>query len=276
MARPFLLRCLTLIAALAAALANHSASAQGLLWNLPAEDGTEVRFEGTYRQTEARPDSNEGNLEIEWIQHLTVKSVGKEDGQWNGETVPCRWIEIKIQTGKSRNGVINTGSVGERIYKVLVPEAAITGKIKDEEGLPVSYIPIVKGWRKLSDKDPTPREIKSSTLQVYPVIAHVRHYKNMTEAELPETVQVGMQSVEAKKLRGSMELESRLSRVSHECELYRSDDVPFGLARWTAKIIQEEKTAVDVRTEFKLASEITIDMTARYIGTGARSELVIP
>ena len=34
-----------------------SACAQGLIWNLPAEEGAWVRYEGTYKQTEIRSDA---------------------------------------------------------------------------------------------------------------------------------------------------------------------------------------------------------------------------
>jgi len=257
------------------ALSALPAQAQGLIWNLP-EDGTWVRYEGSYRQVEAQPGSTEGNLEMEWIRHLTIKSVGREEADWNGAATMCRWIEIKVETGRVREGVISTGSVGERIYKVLVPEQAIIGSLKDEEGIPVTYLPIAKGWRKTNDRDPAPREITSGTLQVYPVISLLRHYKTMEAAPSQESVQVGQQDVLATKMTGSLELESRTERVVHESTLYRSDAVPFGLARWTVKVTQEEKGGVQERSEFQFVAETSVEMKAQEIGTDARSELVTP
>ena len=249
------------------------ASAQGLIWNLP-DDGSLVHYEGTYRQVEAQPGSAEGNLEMEWIRQLTIKSVGKEDAEYKGKTVPCRWIEMKLQTGRVKDGLIATGTVGERIYKVLVPEQAIIGQTRDSEGLPVTYLPIVRGYRKTNDKDPTPKEITSKVLQIYPIISLVRHYRDMSRGQIPESVTVGQEDVQATKLSGSFEQESRTDRVLHESSLYLSDSVPFGLAKWTVKVTQEAKGEVEPRSEFQFVSEITVDMTARRIESDARSELV--
>lgn len=267
-------RTLLLPAVLICVSPTQNASAQGLIWNLP-EDGSLVHYEGTYRQVEAQPGSSEGNLEMEWIRHLTIKSVGREDAEYRGTTVPCRWIEMKLQTGRVKDGLIATGTVGERIYKVLVPESAIIGQTRDSQGLPVSYLPIVRGYRKTNDKDPTPKEITSKVLQIYPIISLVRHYRDMTRSDIPELVQVGQEDVQATKLTGSFEQESLNDRVLHESTLYLSDSVPFGLAKWTVKVTQEAKGEVEPRTEFKFVSEITVDMTARRIEGNARSELVV-
>ncbi len=253
-----------------------SVQAQGLIWKLPEQDGEWIRYEGTVSQIEARPESAEGNLTIDWVKHVTIKSVGKEDADYRGETTPCRWIEIKVQTGKTSAAGVNTGSVGERIYKVLVPEKEIIGHWEDDAGLPVTHLPIVKGYRKTNDKDPTPREITTGMLQIYPVVAMIRHYKTMQPGDVEETVRVGQQDVPTKTLSGTVELESRRVRVLHETTLYRSEEMPFGLARWTVKMTEEVKGEVDQRSEFQLASEVTVDMTARQTGTDARSELVTP
>lgn len=254
---------------------NLSAQAQGLIWSLP-EDGAWVRFEGSYQQVEARPESTEGNLTIDWIQHLTLKSVGQEPADFRGETVPCRWIEIKVQTGKIKDGQVSTRGHGERLYKVLVPEKAVFGSTVDDKGLPVQHLPIVKGWRRISETDNAPKELKSGILQVYPVVGLLRHYKEMEESDIAESITVGMEDVQAKRLKGTLDLESETTRVHHESELYRSDSVPFGLARWTARIVQEEKSAVANRSDFQMVSEITIEMTARETGRDAKSELIIP
>ena len=228
---------------------SSGAFAQGIIWSL-TEDGSLVHYEGTYRQVEAQPGSSEGNLEMEWIRHLTIKSVGKEDAEYKGKTVPCRWIEFKVQTGRVKDGLIATGSVGERIYKVLVPESAIVGQTRDSEGLPVTYLPIVRGFRKTNDKDPTPKEITSKVLQVYPMISLVRHYKDMTRGSVPEVVQVGQEDVQCTKLTGSFEQESLNDRVLHETTLYLSDAVPFGLAKWTVKISQEARAKSSLAANF--------------------------
>ncbi|MDA0807555.1 MAG: hypothetical protein O2983_11765 [Planctomycetota bacterium] len=267
-------RTVPLLATLVCLAMSPGAFAQGIIWSLP-EDGSLVHYEGTYRQVEAQPGSSEGNLEMEWIRHLTIKSVGKEDAEFKGKVEPCRWIEIKVQTGRVKDGLIATGTVGERIYKVLVPESAVIGQTRNSEGLPVTFLPIVRGFRKTNDKDPTPKEITSKVLQVYPMISLVRHYKDMTRGSVPEVVQVGQEDVQCTKLTGSFEQESQNDRVLHETTLYLSDAVPFGLAKWTVKISQEAKGEVEPRSEFQFVSEITVDMTARRIESNARSELVV-
>ncbi|HLQ44301.1 MAG TPA: hypothetical protein VK137_06205, partial [Planctomycetaceae bacterium] len=70
---------------------QSDANAQGLIWKLP-EDGAWVRYEGTYKQIETRASTGQADLEIEWIQHLTIKSVGQVEAEFEGQTVPCRWL----------------------------------------------------------------------------------------------------------------------------------------------------------------------------------------
>ena len=256
------------------------AQAQGLIWSLP-EDGTEVRYEGEIKQVEVRPDALDGNITLEWIRHLTLKSVGRETAEYNGKQVPCRWIEIKVETGKESESGIDTGLAGKRIYKVLIPESRVfgqlvDGKSVDGDNIPASYIPIVKGWRKIGDK--SPREIQSKVLQIYPSISLLRHFKTLqAESNQPEDLQIGPDAVTAKKYKGSYRLESRTSRSVHEAELWLSSDVPFGLAKWRVKIVHERKSRNEPRaTGFKTATEVTLEMKAQQIGSGAKSELNVP
>lgn len=254
--------------------ASSSVWAQGLIWSLPKDDGASIKFEGTYQQTEQRPGSNDGPLTLEWASHLWVKSVGQEEADYKGEKTPCRWIEIKVVTGRINQGAIDTGSVGERIYKVLVPEKVIAGRIKDDRNLPIVYLPIVKGFRKVNGKDPAAKPITSSVLQIYPVLGLVRDFKELEESPGMESVQVGNETVEAKEYKGNLEQESLVSRFTHEAKFYRSKDVPFGLARWTVTINQERKAEAEPRSAFKPVCEIKLEMTAREIATDAKSELI--
>ena len=267
-------RTVPLLEALVCLVVSQSASAQGIIWNLP-EDGSLVHYEGEYHQREVQPGSID--LEMKWNRRLTIKSVGKEDAEYRGQTVPCRWIEMKLQTGRpdEQTATIATGTVGERIYKVLVPESAVIGQTRDSEGLPVTYLPIVRGYRKINTKDATPKEITSKVLQIYPIISLVRHYRRMTRGNVPESVLVGQEKVDTTKRTGKFVQESRNDRVTHESSLYLSESVPFGLAKWSVKITQEAKGEVEPRSEFQFVSEITVDMTARRIEGNARSELVV-
>jgi len=254
------------------------AHAQGLIWSLP-EDGVWVRYEGTYQQIEIRPNSAAGNLTIDWIRHLTLKSVGKEAAEYAGQTTPCRWIEIKVETGKPSESGIDNGSFGERvnprIYKVLVPESAITGKLRDNQNIPVSFLPIVRGYRRIGDKDP--EEIHAKVLNVYPSISLIRHYESLQpDAGGPEDPDVGIGPVTATKHKGAFELESLTTHSSQETQMWRSDEVPFGLAKWIVKIHQERKAANEPSSAFKPAVDVTVEMKAQETGSDAKSELAVP
>lgn len=267
-----MLRFSTLLAGLVTVFSCASTQAQGLLWNLP-DDGTQVHFEGTYKQTIFRPQSSKGNLELEWLRHMSISSVGKQDAEYQGTIQPCRWIEIIVQTGVQSAEGIDTGSVGKRTYKVLVPESAIRGTVADDEGIPVSYIPIIEGVRKTNERDLTPQPIKAKLLQIYPVISLIRHYDSMEQSDLEQTVQIGQKDVVAKELSGSLVQESQTRRIRHETKLLRSDEVPFGLAQWEVKIAEDRKADVETRDKFERVSEVIVQMKVSRIQVGAKSEL---
>ncbi len=257
------------------ALHQPGAFAQGLIWNLP-EDGTWIRYEGTYQQVEFRPESPEGNLVIEWIRHLTIKSVGRETAEFAGEQVPCRWIEIKVQTGKPGEAGIDSGRIGERvnprIYKVLIPEKWVNGQLRDELGIPRSFVPIVRGYKKIGDNDPVP--IRTKALHLYPTVTLVRHFDQLTpDPAGPQDPGVGIGPVSALKHTGKLTQESPTLRLVNETQLWISDQVPFGLAKWTVKIHEDKKAANEPRSAFKPAREVTVQMQAMETGTDAKSEL---
>ena len=253
-----------------------SAYAQGLVWSLPKEDGTWVRYEGTFRQVETRTESNEGNLTIDWIRHLWIKSVGKETAEYEGKTVPCRWIEIKLVTGKPSETGIDPGPIGARIYKVLVPEARVAGALVDADKIHVSYVPIVKGYRRIGDGEV--KAVKAGVLQVYPLLSMLMHYKTL-EAGTDDAVDPEIpldQPVTAKMYKGVYKMESRTGRSVNEAQLWRSNDVPFGLAKWTVKMYREAKDAREPRSDFQRMSEVTVTMSAHETGDDAQSELATP
>ena len=252
--------------------------AQSLVWSLP-EDGTWVRYEGTYQQIEIRPDSAEGNLTIDWIRHLTIKSVGQESAEYDGQSVPCRWVEFKVQTGKPSEAGIDSGATGERvsprIYKVLIPESAVTGKLYDESGIPVTFLPIVRGYRKIADRET--EELQTKVLHVYPSICLIRNCESLQqEGSDTEDPGVGIGPVTASRYKGIAKLENPTTRSAHEMVLWRSKDVPFGLAKWTVKIRQEKKAANEPRSAFQPAVDVSVEMKAQEKGTDAKSEVVIP
>jgi hypothetical protein len=255
------------------AVAVVPASAQGLLWSLP-EDGTWVRHEGTYTQVETRPDSIEGDLQIEWERWLTISSVGREMAEFNNETVPCRWIEIKVETGKGSETGIDAGPIGARIVKVLVPESRVMGKQIDEDQIPVAFIPIVKGYRKIGE-NPT-EEIEAKVLQIFPMVSMLLHYPTIQSTGEEEDPDVRLGPVTATKLKGSYKMENLYSRSENEATLWQSDEVPFGLAKWSVVLLREAKDASESREEFRQVSEITEEMSAHLTGNDAQSELATP
>jgi len=251
----------------------HTVSAQGLIWNLP-KDGTWVRYEGTYKQVEFRPNSAEGDLTIEWIRHLWIKSVGRETADYNGKPTPCRWIEIRVITGKPSEAGVDPGPIGGRIIKVLVPESRVIAATVDKDQIPVAYLPIVKGYSKVGDGEV--RTIRAKALKVYPLISLVTYYKTLSKIGTAEPLQIPLKEVTAQQYRGIFKMESPLERSNNQATLWTSKDVPFGLARWKVKVLLEAKDSVAPRSAFKPTTEMTVEMSAHAVGTDAQSDLVTP
>lgn len=251
---------------------SQTTHAQGLVCKLP-EDGTWVRYEGVYKQIETRASTGQADLEINWIQHLTIKSVGKEEAEYQGKKVPCRWLEFKVQTGKKSEAGINPGPVGQAIYKVLVPEHRVLGTLQDADTIPVSFLPIVKGFRKDGNKDTEP--IAGSVFQMYPKVALIRHFETLEKEGDPEGVELagGTISVMAQKWKGKFEAENSRNHTVQEAEIWRSNETPFGLAQWNVKMTMERKEDKEPRSAFKQVSQTVAEMKVLEQGTDAKSEL---
>lgn len=245
-------------------------SAQGLIWNVP-EEGAWVRYEGTYSQLVRRPNSTEGDLELSWTRHLTIKSLNSVEDEFEGTAQPCRWIEIKVITAQAA-AVLNPGPGGTRVYKVLVPEAEIRGQINDERNIIVSHLPVVRGYRKLGNEAPQP--IESGVLQIYPAVSYLRHYRSLEQQSAdPEAVDTAAGPMSGTALRGEMTMESPITRSTNTAQMWRTDDVPFGLAKWIIKDVREEKFATQPRAEFRETMEVNIEMSVAETGIGAETEL---
>ena len=270
--------CRKIVAAVACmafiAGAAQSASAQGLIWSLP-EDGTLVRYKGVYTQTVRRPNSTEGDLTLTWDRIVEIRSVGKLDADYQGQTVPCRWIEIKVETGKSPEGVLDAGPGGIRMFKLLVPETSIRGTVTEpvdrDRTILASHIHIVKGYRKIGDEPEM--EIQSNVFQLYPIISLLRHYDSLTDGE-SASVNVLAGEFSSTKYSGQMVMETNVYRSTNTGEMERSDAIPFGVVAWKAKTVSEEKGSTDARTEFRETSIIEEDMKAIAIEQNAQSEIL--
>ncbi|REJ86438.1 MAG: hypothetical protein DWQ29_10510 [Planctomycetota bacterium] len=252
--------------------------AQGLVWNLPP-DGTWVRYEGTYQQVIRRPDSAEGDLTLQWQRNLEIKSVGQEEAEhdldYDGETTTetCRWLEFKLQTGKVVEGIIDTGPGATRIYKVLVPESILVGELTDAAGIPYSYLPIVRGYRRLGDE--APQEMTSNVLQIYPVLSLLRYYRDLQADDAEQSVEVpSVGGASATRYTGSLATETTTSRSTTECELLVSEQMPFGVVSWTAKTVNELKNPTEPRSTFVEVVELSEQLTAVEIRDDGETELV--
>lgn len=258
---------------LPAMLAGESiVHAQGLIFSLPP-DGTQVRYEGTYKQIQEQ-DSNDGALTMEWDRKLWIKSVGTEMAQYRGEETACRWIEFKVITGKPSEEGTDPGIIGSRIYKVLVPEKEVTGQLADAEGIPVILIPIVRGFRRFGEGEIAP--VSSQVLQVYPAISLVSHFAEMQIDPAPQDPAIRLGPVSASQMSGRSVIESPNSRTTNTTDLWRSDEVPFGLAKWTVKLVREVKDTTDPRSAFEVMTSIEVVMEAHEVEGDAVTELIVP
>jgi len=256
------------------------ASAQVLIWSLPKADGAWVRFEGTYKQTRARPTTNAGEEILEWRSELKISTVGSEmaeittkdeDGLDVTKEVPCRWVEFKTLT--KPNGLEKQPGPGDLfIYKVLIPEYRVIGKPVDDDNIPVMFLPIVKGWRKVGGRDA--EAVTEKALAVYPTVAPVTYYPDLkAEGEEAEQLQVGGEAVAARLFKGTRVFQRTTNRSTNSATLWRSDDVPFGLARFQVSVTLEEKEIAAPADEFKRTSLIEVEMAVVATGDDARSEL---
>lgn len=261
------------LAALWLGLSAGAAQAQVLIWSLPEKDGAWVRFEGTYRQTQARPESNAGDEALAWRSELTISSVGKTKAAFEGDEVPCRWVEFKTIT-KVDDLEKQPGPGGTYVYKVLIPEKFVIGKPVDDEGLPVTFIPIVKGYRKVSGREV--ESVSERVLAVYPTIAPVTYYANLeVDASAPkqERLPVAIDAIPVRVMKGSRVLEGSQTRSTNTAVLTLSEAVPFGLARFRVEQSREERGLTRATEQFRRKSLIEVEMTAVKAGTDAKSEL---
>lgn len=267
-------RIVTTMFAGMACLISTVASGQGVVCQLP-EDGTWVRFEGTYTQVEIRPETATGKVEIEpWTEHVTIKSVGAETAEYRGKETDCRWIEIKIERGRVRDGKIDTGLTGLEIYKVLIPDSVVIADNVDTEGVPVSFLPVVKGYRKFGKANAKP--LVEPALQLYPLGILVGYYRELEVVAEDVDPEIGVGAMKANELKGTIEIERPNSRTKQESTIWKSTEIPFGVARWSAKMTRETKDDLASRDGFKPVSEVTVEMRAQEVGDDAKSELSEP
>jgi len=249
-----------------------TASAQGLIWNLPQEDGAWVRYEGTYTVIKTRPDADDGDLELKWARRLTIKSVGDEMATVDGKETACRWVEFRLETGRETAEGPETGRFGTRIYKVLIPANRVIGKIADEDNIPVTFLPIVKGFRQIGDRPAKP--VKEKVLAIYPMISLLDHYQDFKPTSKDaEPVDVPLGAISARLFKGTQVLETPITRSTNQAELALSDEVPFGPVMWKVNVVREVKDKLSPEDAFQKVSTITIEMQAVETGGGATGDI---
>ena len=244
-------------------------AAQGLILNLP-EDGMSVEYEGIMTQANGPDDQ----APLSWICELTIKSVGREDAEFEGKVQPCRWVEIKTLTGKSGAAGIDPGPVGARLYKILIPESKVIDGSVDAEGIPNDMMPIVKGFRRLGED--AARPITTPAIRFYPTMTLLTSYKNpetIATADTPEVL-IQDENITARRMKGTLVMESQKTRSVNEGEYWVSKDVPFGLARWVVTVTTYEKDSAAPVSEFRPVVVKKVDMKLRRKRDNAESELV--
>jgi hypothetical protein len=246
-----------------------ASEAQVLIWNLPKEDGTWIRFEGTYKQTQSRPNSAAGDQILEWQQELLISSVGKQTAEYQGKEQPCRWVEFRSTTKPA--GVDQApGPGGVYIYKVLIPEASVIGKPADEEQVPVTFLPVIEGLRRVGDRPV--EKVTEKALAVYPHISQLTYYPDLAPGD-PDTLLIAGENVTAQINKGTRLLEDKRSRSLNAATLWLAPKLPFGLAKFGVKIERDTKLPSAPASEFKRTAVIEVEMAAVETGAGARSEL---
>lgn len=261
---------------------TSSALAQGLIWNAPPE-GTEVQYEGDYKQEDERPNDVNKRINLEWRRRLWLKALKKTNAEYKGNTVPCQWFEIKVVTASEvgGDGDLVPGPGGKRIYKVLVPlEGEGTtlgppkdgGAVMDQMQIPIGFLPIVKGWRRIDEQAAEP--ITSGVLNTYPLLTLMNQYRTLDLVTAQEDPQVTLQNITtAAHYHGEMKMESSTNRSDNKAEIWASDAVPFGLVRWQVDVTREVKDNSAARDAFELTSTYHVDMKIVKQSTNATSDL---
>lgn len=246
-------------------------SAQVLIWNIPETDGSWIRFEGNYRQTQARPNVATGDALLEWRQELTISSVGSQDGEYQGRTVPCRWVEFKSVTKPA--GVDQPpGPGGVILYKVLVPVEAVIGKPVDGESVPVTFLPVLEGLRKVGDRPV--EKVQAGALAVYPHISQLTYYPDLAPVtNQAEEITVAGESFPARVNKGKRELQDSRSRSVNSATLWLAPKLPFGIAKFTVNVERDQKLPTAPMDDFRRVTVIDVEMTAVEVGQNARSEI---
>jgi hypothetical protein len=263
-----------ILAMACALLAAPAARAQVLIWNIPEAEDVSVTFEGKYRQTNSRPDSKSGEQVLEWDATLTISSLGKERADHNGRSVDCRWVEFQAVT-KPGGVEKQAGPGGTYVYKVLIPEAAVIGKPVDDQAVPVTFLPLVKGFRKVGTRPVEP--VREKALAVYPHLALLTYYPDLQPVSaLDEELTIDAKAYAARAHKGSRVLTDKTSRSTNSATLWLAPELPFGLGRFEASVVREAKHPEAAADAFQKVSLVEVSMAVKKVGPAAASLIEVP
>jgi hypothetical protein len=154
---------------------------------------------------------------------------------------------------------------------VLVPEPAILADPVVEPGVPIGYLPIVKGARQIGQGEPKP--LAEPALKLYPLALLFAYCRDFKVEEQNVDPMVGLGAVSTNKLVGTSISERDSSQTKLETQVWVGEDVPFGVAAWSAKITRSIKDAQQPRDAFKPLTEVVVELKARETGADAQSEV---
>ena len=135
----------------------------------------------------------------------------------------------------------------------------------------MTFLPIVKGYRKVGDRAVEP--LKTNVLRFYPMITMLEHYTQWDSVGEPGMVDIPTGAVTAQAYKGSFDSESTTTRSHNEGTIWRTKEIPFGVAKWTVDVTRETKGGTQPRTDFKMTSRIHVEMSAHEVGQNAETEL---
>src|SRR5262249_36290717 len=96
------------------------------------------------------------------------------------------------------------------------------------------------------------------------------------QIRLGEEASAQKKGIKAKVLKGSAQMEDPVSRSKNDATLWRSDDVPFGLAKWEETLNVWTKDGKDPPDEFKPYSKVDVEMHAVYQKANAEPDPLLP
>ena len=259
------------VAAACCLIAAGPADAGGLVWNLPAP-GAFVRYEGELTQT--LTDRRNQTSEVVRLRQITVRSLDAETAEWDGRQVPARWLEVVSETGTPGERGLDPGPAGRVLYKVLVPESAVSADLADPAGIPHAFLPVLRGWRQVGDLEPA--EL-GPAFRAYPTLTLLTDFepREVTSSE-PDAADTPAGSFDGTRYTAKSVEESPRARLTLEANWVVSPAVPFGPAAWEATLTREIKDASADRDAFREAGKSVERLELVEIGADARGELPLP